>query len=145
MTSARDQNVATRVISLGLLANKLTWYLIGGNEELPAIRVERNVFGQWKIVLKETIDFINSLEAGKTARQTSVPRFLSKAQYLEQIYSAAPIEKKGMKALVEYLEVILKKIDELDNGKKVKKEDQALLIAFSNSIANNCLQNDEFS
>jgi hypothetical protein len=140
MKSAREQNIATSVISLGLLANKLTWYLLGGNEELPELKVERNVFEQWKTVLKETIDFIQSLEAGKKTIKTGVPRFLSRAQYLEQLYTAAPIEKKDMKALAKYLETILNNLDVLDNGKKVKKEEQEELLAFSNSIANNSIE-----
>ncbi len=141
MKSARDQGIATGVISLGLLANKLTWYLLGGNKELPALKVDKNVFEQWKAVLRETIDFIQSLETGNKAKQTGgVPRFLSRAQYLEQIYIAAPIEKKDMKALSEYLETIFRYLEDLDKGKRVNEGKQEKLLAFSNSITNESIQ-----
>ena len=141
MKSARDQDIATGVISLGLLANKLTWYLLGGNKELPSLKVEKNVFEQWKAILRETIDFIQSPETGKKVRQTgAVPRFLSRAQYLEQIYTAAPIEKKDMKALSEYLEKILRNLEELDKGKRINEKEQEKLLDFSNSVANLSIQ-----
>ncbi len=141
MKSTRDQNIATDVISLGLLANKLAWYLLGGNEELPALKVDKSIFKQWGTVLRETIDFIKSLEKGGNVKQTAaVPRFLSRAQYLEQIYTAAPIEKKNMKTLSEYLETIFEDLEKLNQGKEIKPGKQENLLTFSKLITNQSIE-----
>ncbi len=141
MKNARDQSIATGLISLGLLANKLTWYLLGGDKELPALKVDKAVFTQWKAVLRENIDFIQSLETGKGAKLAGgVPRFLSHAQYLEQIYTAVPIKNKDMKALSEYLERIFRDLETLDVGKKINDKEQERLLAFSNAIASQSIQ-----
>lgn len=136
MKNARDQDVATGVISLGLLANKLTWYLIEGQKEIPALKVNRSVFEQWETVLKETIDFIHTLEIGEVAKQAeAAPRFLSRAQYLEQIYTAAPSKRNDMKALSRYLDIVYQNLEKLKKDESLSNEEHTTLLTFSKSIA----------
>jgi len=135
MRSARDQDIASGVISLGLLANKLAWYLTGG-EELPKLKLGQNMYDQWTAVLGETIDFLERPESQRVGQTNPVPRFLSRAQYLEQIYIATPeINKKNMKEMVAYLNVILSDIDSLSQNKKLNSEKQAKLLEFTETIA----------
>jgi len=142
MKNARDQDTATGVISLGLLANKLTWLLIGGRSDLPLLKVNKSIFEQWKTVLRETIDFIQTLETGATSRQAGVaPRFLSRAQYLEQIYTAAPSgNKKNLKALAEYLQSIHDDIERLSKDERLAEAKKENLLSFTSSIANESIQ-----
>jgi len=141
MKNTRDQDVATGVISLGLLANELSWYLVGGQKELPKLKVNRSVFTQWKTVLKETLDFIHNLETGEVAKKAgAVPRFLSRAQYLEQIYTAAPIESKGMEALSKYLDTVYQHLEKLEKDEHLSAEGRKNLLAFSKSIANESIR-----
>ena len=140
MKSTRDQDITTGIISLGLLANKLSWYLIGGSDDLPSLKVDTNLFKQWKAVLKDTIDFIHTPEAGQIVGQTNGPRFLSQAQYLEQIYTAAPIEKKDIKKLSAYLENTFDSLDKLERKEKLSSAEESNLLSFSSSIADESIK-----
>ena len=135
MRSARDQDMASGVISLGLLANKLAWYLTGG-EDLPTLRLDKNMFSQWKTVLKETLDFIQSPEKGQTKQANAIPHFLSRAPYLEQIYTATPeVNRQNLKGIIAYLEMIRDNIDDLSKDKQLNTENRTKLLEFTETIA----------
>jgi hypothetical protein len=135
MRSARNQDVASEVISLGLLANKLAWYLTGG-EELQTLKLGKNMFDQWKAVLEETINFLQCPEGQRIGRKNPVPHFLSRAQYLEQIYTATPeVNKKNLKEMIAYLNAIHDGVESLSQHQQLNSEKQAALLDFTNSIA----------
>ncbi|GEM_PF-4200371 len=137
MKSARDQDIATGIISLGLLANKLAWYLIGGTAGPPSLKVDDTIFGQWKNVLNETIDFIGAAKTkNERIQQSSVPHFLSRAQYLEQIYDATPdTSKRDLKDVATYLQTIYDSVDKLSNSQNLDSANKQRLLNFCRSVA----------
>lgn len=133
MKNARDQDIATGIISLGLLANKMALFLSA--QQFIKIN-ETALFDQWKKVLKETIDFIKAPETVTADNQAVGIHFLSRAQYLEQIYTATPeINKKDLKTLAEYLQTIYNTIVSLSEKKSIDTQKRDMLIAFTRSIA----------
>lgn len=138
MKNARDQDMATGVISLSLLANKLAWFLSEAQTNLPSLKKDKNIFGQWERVLKETIDFIQTPEPDTTYSQIGVsPRFLSRAQYLEQIYTATPdnINKSNLKEFAVYLREICDDIEKLSKDQHLNNVKKRNLSAFAESVA----------
>ncbi len=141
MRRAGDQDTATGVISLGLLANGLELLLSTGKGEPLPFKVDISILEQWENILQETINFIQTPETGLVSKQGKMPRFLSRARYLEQIYTATPENnRKTFKALANYLQEIHDAIAELSNKKQLNREKEKTLSAFAESVANEAIK-----
>lgn len=145
MRRTKDQDIATGVISLGLLANKLELQLSlekfnrQKDKKLP-IQMDPNVLMNWEKVLEEIIDFIQAPEKSSTS-QTKASRFLCRAEYLDQIYTAAPANsRETLKELATYLQQIRNLIIKLSNKKRITSLQQKTLSDFAQSLANESIK-----
>jgi len=108
---------------------------------LYLLKVDIVILEQWENILQETINFIQTPETELVSKQGRVPRFLSRARYLEQIYTATPeSNRKTLKALANYLQEIYDAIAELSNKKQLNPEKERVLSAFVASVASGAIK-----
>ena len=141
MRRTRDQGMVTSVISLGFLANKLELLLSSGQNESLPVGVDTSILREWQSVLEDTIEFIITPDTENTGVQARKARFLSRAQYLEQIYTATPQNnKKSLKALAEYLRSMNESIARLCRDKHIEEAERRTLCDFAESVGNEAIK-----
>jgi len=133
-----EQDETTSVISLGFLANKLE--LLLNAEEITSYSVLKNNCIQWENILQETIDFISNPNNDNKNANTRQPRFLSNANYFNQIYTATPMNsRKNMQLLASFLQNVKETIVELRVNKTIVSTKRRMLSSFAESLANEAI------
>ncbi len=130
MIRTKEQDVTTGVISLGLLANRLELSLVESKDDVNMLR-------QWSKILNDTITFIEApAKVNETRIQANIsPRLITRAQFLEQIYTATPANnRRNLGELVKYLKLILTSIGSLADSKNLEARQKKLLSSFAESI-----------
>ncbi len=141
MIRTEEQVKTSGVISLALAANKLQLLVAVGEDESSRFQVDRDVLGQWDEILKETIDFLQASEAGHSGKSSKSVRFLSRAQFIEQIYSAAPQKSRASsKELGTYLSSIRSNIQKVAAGKPIPVMETQNILTFAGSIADEAIR-----
>ena len=141
MRIMRDQDSTTSIISLGILANGLSLLLTSNDNRNFPFKADETILNLWKTILEETIAFIQTSETKFVGQVGRTTHFLSRAEYLEQIYVAAPDnDRKTLKRLALYLEELRNDIVEMSEDKPLNDVRKARMIAFSESLAREAIK-----